>query len=230
MGSLVVAAALRSNPVGAAAWSCALLLSGSALFLFSEPNKWLQRALYAGAFTVSAFPFSVTATGWLSGGTAFWPAFPFLLLSHAMLLAGYIRHAQRTTTQAANENQPIWAKNVYPIGIVLLLFSAILLGIYGWEGALQIGSLIPGLFVLLLVFGLLWLTPRLRILNPVRAHWVRPTSVSWLDWAYQGLWTLYRQLGRINNTFTSLLEGESGIMWTLLFLALFITVFTQRGP
>lgn len=230
MGSLVVAAALRSNPVGAAAWSCALVLSGSALFLFSEPNKWLTRALYAGVFTISALPFSLTATGWLSGGTGFWPTFPILLLSHAMLLAGYIRHAQRTTNRAANENQPIWAKNVYPIGIVLLLITAILLGFYGWEGALQVGSLIPGLIVPLLVFGLLWLTPRLRILNPVRAHWVRPMNASWLDWAYQGLWALYRQLGRISNTFTNLLEGESGIMWTLLFLVLFITVFAQGSP
>ncbi len=41
MGSLGVAAALRSDPVGAAAWSCALILAGSALFLFSSQNKWL---------------------------------------------------------------------------------------------------------------------------------------------------------------------------------------------
>ena len=230
MGSLVVAAALRSNPIGAAAWSCALLLSGSALFLFSEPSKWLTRALYAGVFTLSALPFSVTATGWVSGGTGFWPAFPFLLLSHTMLLAGYIRHAQRTTTRTPNENQPIWAKNVYPIGIMLLLLSAILVGVYGWNGSMQIGNLIPGLITSILAFGLLWLTPRLRVLNPVRAHWVRPTNASWLDWAYQGLWSLYRQLGRISNTITSLLEGESGIMWTMLFLVLFITVFTQGTP
>ena len=79
-------------------------------------------------------------------------------------------------------------------------------------------------------FGLLWLTPRLRILNPLRAHWVRPTNTSWLDWIYQALWNLYRQLGRVSHAFTNLLEGESGIMWTLLFLVLFITVFTQRTP
>lgn len=230
VGSMGVAAALRSNPTGAAAWSCALLLAGSALFLFSEPNKWLRRALYAGVFTLSSLPFSVTATGWVSGGTGSWLAFPILLLSHAMLLAGYIRHAQRTSTRVANENQPIWGKNVFPIGIMLLLVSAILLGFYGWDGSLQFGNPFIALIVSVLAFGLLWLTPRLRILNPVRAHWVRPTNASWLDWAYQGLWSLYRQLGRLSNTLTSLLEGESGIMWTLLILVLFITVFTQRTP
>ena len=78
--------------------------------------------------------------------------------------------------------------------------------------------------------GLLWLTPRARVLNPVRAHWVQPASESWLDWAYQGLWNLYHQMGRLSNAFLGLLEGESGIMWTLLFLVLFMTIFMQRTP
>lgn len=230
MGSLVVAAALRSNPIGAAAWSCALILSGGALFLFSEQNKWLTRVLYVGAFGISSLPFSLTASGWNSGGTGFWLAFPFLLVSHAMLLAGFIRHSQRTGTRIMNTDQPIWARNVYPIGVMLLLVTIILLGLFGWDGSLRFGNLVAGIIVSLLTVGLLWLTPRLRILNPVRAHWVHPTNTSWLDWSYQALWGLYRQMGRVSNALTNLLEGESGIMWTLLFLVLFITVFTQGRP
>jgi hypothetical protein len=230
MGSLVVAAALRSNPIGAAAWSCALILTGGALFLFSEQNRWLTRALYIGAFGLSSLPFSITATGWNNGGTGFWLAFPFLLLSHAMLVAGFIRHAQRTNIRTTNEDQPVWGKNIYPIGILLLLLVIVLLGVFGWPGAMQLGNLIAALIASVLAAGLLWLTPRLRILNPVRAHWVRPTNASWLDWVYAALWSLYRQLGRLSNVFTNLLEGESGIMWTLLFLVLFITVFKRRTP
>lgn len=230
MGSLVVAAALRSNPLGAAAWSCALILTGSALFLFSEQNRWLTRALYVGAFGISALPFSITATGWNSGGTGFWLSFPFLLVTHAMLMAGFVRHAQRTNIRSSNPNQPVWAKNVYPFGIGLLLVITVVLGFFGWDGALQLGNWLPGVIAAAATAGLLWLTPRLRILNPVRAHWVRPTSASWLDWVYAGLWNLYRQLGRVSSTFTSLLEGESGIMWTLLFLVLFMTVFAHRNP
>jgi hypothetical protein len=230
MGSLVVASALRSNPVGAAAWSCALILAGSALFLFSEQNKWLTRALYAGAFGISGLPFSLTASGWVSGGTGFWLSFPFLLLSHAMLIAGYIRHSQRMLTRSVNENKPIWARNVYPIGIMLLLLLTVLLGFFGWAGAMQFGNWIGGSIACLLAVGLLWLTPRARILNPVRAHWVRPTNESWLDWAYQGLWGLFHRMGRLSNAFIGLLEGESGIMWTLLFLVLFISVLMERTP
>lgn len=227
--SLAVAATLRANPMGAAAWGCALILCGGVLFLSSEPNKWLVRGVWVAVFGLSAFPFSLTATGWQSGGASFFLAWVPLVLAQAMLLAGFIRHIQRTARDRYEE-QPIWAKNIYPIGIFLILFTILLLGFFGWDGSLQIGNWIAGLSASFLTFGLLWFTPRLRILNPVRAHWVRPTDPSWLDWIYQGLWNLYRQAGRLSNVFSNILEGESGIMWTLVFLALFISYFTQQGP
>lgn len=233
MGSLAVAAALRANPTGATAWGCGLILAGGALFLSSEQNKWLTRALLIGAWVVSALPFSLTATGWHSGvipPLLAWLAWPFLILAHAMLVAGFVRHSLRTTTRVTVEDQPIWAKNVYPIGIVLLLLTSVLLGLFGWSGTLQIGSWLVALLTSALSIGLIWLTPRLRILNPVRAHWVRPANVSWIEWGYQLLWNLYRGLGRISNVISRVLEGESGVMWTLLFLVLFITFFAQRSP
>jgi len=230
MGSLAIAAALRGNPVGATAWSCALILVGSTLFLTSVQNKWLERALFIGVGALSALPLSLTATGWVSAGSRFWYAMPFLIASHAMLLAGLVRHIQRSATRATFDSQPLWARNVYPIGIMILLITTIGLSLFGWGGTLQMGNLFAGLSASLLAVGLLWLTPRFRILNPVRAHWVRPTDPSWLDWGYQAIWNTYRQLSRLSNTFSNLLEGESGIMWTLLFLALFISFFTQRSP
>lgn len=233
IGSLAVAAALRANSAGATAWGCSLILSGGALFLSSEPNKWLNRALMIGTLGISALPLSLTATGWNSRSPytwIAWLAWPFLIFTHAMLMAGFIRHSLRTVNRVSSEDQPIWAKNVYPIGISLLLLMTILLGLFGWNGTLQVGNWFIGVIVALLTFGLLWLSPRLRILNPVRAHWVRPTSASWLDRGYQALWNLYHLLGRVSNVISNVLEGQSGIMWTLLFLALFISFFVKRNP
>ena len=230
MGSLAVAAALRGNSLGAAAWGCALLLSGSLLFLASEPGVWLARLSLSGALIVSALPFTATATGWESSNGSFWFVIPFLVAAQAMLLAGFIRHGLRIPARASYENQPIWGRNVYPAGLGLLVLTGLLLGFFGWEGALQTGAWVTGFVASLLSLGLLWLTPRLRILNPVRAHWVRPASSSWLEWIYRSLWRVYRQFGRLSALFTNVLEGESGIMWTLLFLALFISMFAQRTP
>ena len=231
MGSLAVAAALRANPVGATAWSCGLILAGGALFLSSEQNKWLSRALLIGAWGLSALPFSLTATGWNSGivpPLLGWLSWPFLMAAHAMLIAGFVRQSWRVATHVSDEDQPIWAKNVYPIGISLLLLVIVLLGLFGWDGTMQFGNLFVAILTSLLIIGLVWLTPRLRILNPVRAHWVRPANGSWLDSAYQVLWNLYRQLGRASNVISNMLEGDSGVMWTLLVLALFASFFARN--
>lgn len=230
MGSLALAAALRANPVGAAAWSVALILAGGALFLTSAQTRWLERALLVGVWAISSIPFSLTAAGWVSHGSSFWYALPILLLTHAMLIAGLVRHIQRSSTRTVFDTQTFWARNVYPIGVMILLLTMLGITFLGWDGSLQIGNWILGPGASLLAVGLIWLTPRLRIFNPVRAHWVRPANPSWLDWIYQTLWSGYQQLSQLGNALSSVLEGESGIMWTLLFLTLFISFFTRRGP
>ena len=116
------------------------------------------------------------------------------------------------------------------MGVGVVLITILGLSFLGWDGTLKIGIWFTGLLAAFLTVGLLWLTPRFRILNPVRAHWVRPANPTWLDWGYQAIWNSYQQLSRLSNSFSNLLEGESGIMWTLLFLVLFISFFTQRSP
>lgn len=230
LGSLAVASALRGNPIGATAWSCALILSGGALFLASAESRWLDKILFIGVWGISSMPFSLTASGWISQGATFWYAVPFLIAAQVMLLAGYIRHSQRSAARTSFENQPIWGKTVYPFGIYIILLTILTLGLFGWNGTLQFGIWLVAIIASILTFGLLWLVPRVRILNPVRAHWVRSTDSTWLDVFYQTIWELYRGVRRVTNTFSNVLEGESGIMWTLLFLVLFISIFTQGTP
>ena len=230
LGALAVAAALRGNPIGAAAWSCALILSGSALFLASAESKWLDRALLIGLWGISALPFSLTATGWINNNGRLWYVMPFLLVAQAGLLAGFIRQSQRSASRTTFENQPIWARNVYPLGVYIILAVTLILGLIGWDGTLKFGNWVAGLIAPLLTFGLLWLMPRLRILNPVRAHWIRPTENTWLNFINQSLWGSYRIIRRGTTILSNVLEGESGIMWTLLFLVLFISILGQGTP
>ena len=187
LGSLAVAAALRANSIGATAWSCALILAGAALFLSSANNQWVERALFIGVMG-NFIPAVFAHCNWMGQWReSFWFAIPLLIVAHAMLMTGFIRHIQRPSARTNFDDQPIWAKNVYPIGIVILLLTILMLGFFGWKGILQFGNWIASLSASLLTLGLLWLTPRLRILNPVRAHWVRPSNPSWLDLVYQGL-------------------------------------------
>jgi len=227
MSALAVSAALTANPIAAVAWGCALILAGGALFLISVQQTILSRVALIGAWGISALPFSLTASAWTS--TTNW-LFPFLLLAQAILAAGWIRHILRPSARLSYESQAAWARGAYLTGIGLLLFTIVFLGFFGWNGSLQLGNWIIGLIASLLTFGLVWAMPRIRTLNPARAHWIQPASSSWLERAYRVLWDLYRQLGQITQAVTTILEGNSGIMWTLLFLALFISLMTQRNP
>lgn len=229
LGGLAVASALRGDPLGATAWSCALMLSGSSLFLVSAESRWQDKVLLIGAWGVSALPFSLTASGWNSAGRL-WYATPFLVAAQVMLLAGYIRMSRRALNLPQNPNQPIWGKNVYPLGMYFILLTILLLGFYGWEGALQSGNWIAALLASLLTLGMLRLMRRVRLLNPVRAHWVRSAEASWLEAVYGTIWELYRTLRRVFTLFSNVLEGESGVMWTVLFLVLFITFLIQGAP
>jgi hypothetical protein len=154
---------------------------------------------------------------------------PFVIAAQALIIAGFIRHALRPSGRDTLSSQPSWARAVYPAGIILLLTIQLILGFIGWDGASQIGAWLQAILVSLLTFGLVWATPRLRILNPIRAHWVNPATSS-TNSIYSGLWTLYRGLGRISQAINVTLEGEGGIMWTLLFLIIFISLLTQRLP
>jgi hypothetical protein len=119
-------------------------------------------------------------------------------------------------------------RNVYPAGIGLLLLTILLLGIWGWDGAGRIGGWLPAAVSAILALALIWATPRVRLLNPIRAHWVRADRSLWLRGMYRLFAGLYRSLDALSESISTALEGEGGIMWTLLFLALFIS-FMIRG-
>jgi hypothetical protein len=226
LAALSVTSALSGNPLGAVAWGCALVLVGGALFLASVQQVWLNRALLIGAWSLSALPFSLTASAWL-GNLGFF--IPFVIAAQALIIAGFIRHALRPSGRDSLDSQPSWARAVYPAGIIFLLAIQLLLGFIGWDGALQIGAWLQAIIVSLLTFGLVWATPRFRILNPIRAHWVTPPT-SQSNSIYSSLWGIYRALGRISQAVNITLEGEGGIMWTLLFLVIFISLLTQGIP
>lgn len=234
--ALAMASALRANPVGAVAWGCALILAGGALFLSSAHHLWLKRTLWLGLWGISAFPLTLTSTGWdnnagLDGGLfTFGVIWPLLLVAQVFLLAGYYRHLTRLSAQPPLDTLDRAARLMYPLGIGVLLFVLTLLGLWGWKGASQIGAWLPSLVSALLASIVLWLWPRLSLLAPVRAHWVRPAgAVTWMDWLFNLLWGLYRLFGRLTHALLVILEGEGGVLWALLFLVFFLTVLIQKG-
>lgn len=226
IASLSVISALSGNSLGAIAWGCALILLGGSLFLSSVQNTWISRALLVNTFSLSTLPFSLTASAWLSSLGIF---YPFVAISQALIMAGYIRHALRPSGKDSLDDQPNWTRTVYPAGIILLIAIQFLLGFIGWDGARQIGAWLMAVIASLLTFGLLWAIPRFRIFNPVRAHWVTP--VTELPANIYGLfWNAYYALRQLTSAIANTLEGDGGLMWTLLFLILFVSIMAGGAP
>jgi hypothetical protein len=149
-------------------------------------------------------------------------------LAQALIMAGYIRHALRTSGRESFEAQPMWTNTVYPAGIGLLILMELLLGLIGWDGARQTGALLLAITASVLTFGLFWATPRFGIFNPVRTNRAGSTSSAETG-GYGFLWGIYQFVSQISSTISNTLEGDGGLMWTLLFLVLFVSVMAQGG-
>jgi hypothetical protein len=242
--SLAVAAALLFQPGACLAWGLVSLLPGGLIFTLWPRHRNLLPFALLGLLGLTALPFTPAWNGTgiylfsaglvqISGKPeplfrALLPLISLLyLIAHAMLIAGYLRHA----LAGSSENPaPIerWVWLVYPTG--LALFALTHLGI-GWTSLPQFEALpwpawISGIAATLL--GLLIWRLSLRLRRPAAATSPMQTPSTWvrllsLNWLYRSFWHAYRLLSRLVSLVSAILEGEGGILWTLVILALLLT-------
>jgi hypothetical protein len=230
MGSLALVAALQGNSVGSAAWGSAFIFAGGLASLYTFHQRRLAALLLAASFILSALPFSLTATGWSAGPPVAWFMWIPLVTVEALMLAGYLSSVLRQG-DSSSENPPSWAQVTYPTGLLLLALSGLVLGFVGWAGAGEIGVLPAAMVATLLGTGLGWFFWRIpglqRVIRPVvesgRRLAGRPAST--FDTLAAAIWTAYRFLRRIAGLLAAALEGEGGLLWTLVLLVLLASIF-----
>lgn len=232
LSALAVAATLRGNPAGSAAWGAALVLLGGLSFLYSVRPVWLTRILAGFGLLFLTLPFSFTASGWLGSLPLPWFLWPLFLAAHLFLVGGYLRHLFRPAEPVFAE-LPTWAQASYPVGLGLLAVTALVFGLWGWPGARQLG--LWGLALLLVVLAALGLLLALRLRlfssaesasEPAVLHQSR--FALFQEALATFFWALYRALGRLFSFVSSLFEGDGGLLWTLLLLILFLTFLRGR--
>jgi hypothetical protein len=201
------------------------------LFLYSSRQVWFTR-LFAGlALGLLALPFTLTSAGWMGEFPLPWFFWPLFLAAHAMLVAGYIRHLFRPGDTPFAE-LPRWAQAAYPVGLGAIVITVILSGLWGWPGAWQLGNWIVGLVMVALAGLVGGLFLRLRQVLGAQT----PTATPPIDSRFSRLqesfarllWGAYRLVGRFMIYLSNLLEGDGGLLWTLLLLVLFITILRGR--
>lgn len=236
LAAMAIACVLRGQPQASAAWGVTLILSGGVIFLFSAWRpEWLV-LLALGALGLSGLPYSPGASGWL--GLMKLPL-DFLaiiyLLAHSLLMLGYLRHGL-TQGRLSEDESERWMQIIYPAGLLLMLATQWLIGIFGWPGSFTQGTWWPGTASLLLA-GVGFAVLRLRG-NP------SPSEVGnkpWffalvdrvgkilgaffrLEWLYQVFGFLFRLVQITVGFVAQILEGEGGVLWALLLMVLLISL------
>jgi hypothetical protein len=220
--SLSVSAALMQNPLGSAAWGSACLFAGGLLFLYSHRNRVLTITLLIAAFILSSLPFSLTATGWPEDLSRIWMTLIFLIPLQSLLTAGYIRTIALEEKENL-DNQPRWVNVFYPMGLVSLALSGLVLGITGWEGASQLGGWIPAAIGAVLTIIITFVLVRIPIPPPLDSSLLK-RPVAWAGIFITLWWGLYRMLRRLLDILTTTFEGDGGVLWTILFLIVFVSI------
>jgi hypothetical protein len=229
MGSLAAVAILRANPLGATASGNAMVLAGSALFLATTHERRLNRAVVCAVLFCSGLPLTLTAAAWIGNGRAEGVLLPAFLLAQAMLLAGFFHFAW---TGYAATPPPAAASSLggfYRSGIVLPLVVGLVLGLWGWPGASQLGTLGPTAVVILATGALLWGKRRIGLLTPSPMRWTPRAAERLLSTMEHELARFQDMTHRVAMTITRTLEGEAGILWSLVVLVLFVSLIADRA-
>jgi len=225
IAGMCFAAALQVQPKAVLAWGLVLLYPGAVLFLSSVRTKWMLPIGVLSLFTLSALPFSPAYSG-LRMYQPFQLLLVLLPLAHALLIFGYLRYMLRQTEPFSGVEP--WVRVVYIIGLVLLPINHILASFLGpgipAEGRIPIWPLLALVAAAAVGVAAYW-----RKLVIPDSLFVQLDKVFSLRWVYRVLGWIYAAVGQLANEITQLLEGDGGVLWTLLFLVILVSILGQLG-
>jgi hypothetical protein len=227
LASLAVASAVLGQPGASQAWGLILLLSGAILFLYSARRPPLLLLLLVSALFMSGLPFTPSWEAMRLYTSPIHPLMGLYLLAHALLLVGYYRHAFRPGDMLPDAQRWVWV--IYPLGLALLLVSHLAIHFRAGLALADVPfqSWIAGGLAVLLSAGLGFLNTRLPALpSGLRS---RLELVLSLQWLYRPAWVFYKSTGWVVARITDLLEGEGGVLWALVVLALLFSILRQSG-
>ena len=237
LSAFAIQSALNGQAEASRVWGLALLLSGSLLFLFDPPIRRIRYLPALGLLGFIGLPYTLAASGW----DGILPqSFNFIsivmIVTHALLVLGYIRYiinADSTVTGLEKH-----ARITFPLGLVTIVQTILVLGIVGWPGVLTTGNLWASLISLALVVigvflgwrlnfrmdteGLGQRIPFFRPILTILEFFRKVLSLSWLSDLGK---KISKSLADLLKFFSLILEGDGGILWSLVFLVLLGILF-----
>jgi formate hydrogenlyase subunit 3/multisubunit Na+/H+ antiporter MnhD subunit len=246
--SLALLAALNGGQaagVGVLAFGLALILGGAALFLhngYHESEKGWLAASISGALVLAGLPITV---GFVAAATLYqalavsgsWILLVVCVIGQLLLAASYVRLIFWPGEEMSKGEPALGV--AYLFGLALPVLFAVVTGLATGALTKAFGASIPGLLSSENLTGLgavlaaaiggvgLW-----QFENVIRGRaeraWGSVTSAARLDWLYIAFWEVYRTFGRTLRTAADIVEGEGGVLWTIVVALLVWLLFRNR--
>lgn len=242
LSAFALQSALNGQPENSRVWGLALLLTGGVLFLFDPPIRRIRFIPLLGLIGLLGLPYTLAASGWSSIlGDQVSIASITMILCHAMLVGGYLRYILEANSTVTGLEK--YARITYPLGLILLVQTMLVLNLVGWSGVLTVGTWWGSVASLALVLlgGLLTKQLGLRLTSTEfkekipfyrLGHRVLETLrvIFSLNWLYAIARWLFARLSNAADFFRQVIEGEAGVLWSLFFLLVIATlIYTQVG-
>lgn len=228
---------LKGNAALTPCWAAVMAGVGSLNFLNTSRGRIPCAAVLMGAVLLAGAPGSLILLGWTGlSATGFDISTLIAAGGMVLVLTGLAENAI-DCPEDEFAMQEGWIRLVYMLGFFNLLLSLIIEAIWSGAFALLSGWWI-GVAVLILAAALIFIRKR-KI--AVRLPLPKPLKLILEDlgkilsgffgftWLYRILFFLYSLLQRLVNSIVLLFEGEGGVLWSLLLLALLASVLGGGG-
>jgi hypothetical protein len=233
LASLALASAARGQSAASLAWGAAALFPGGLFGLASSRPRGLALLWLLGLFSISALPFS---PAWAGAGLYALPLRPVLvvlLAGQAIFLAGTLRHLLLRLPPPPTGSER-WVSSLYLSGLLLLIASHFTAAWFIRQepvvtGQYQVGWIETGISMVALGLAVVTTPLYLRRRRRPSGQNSRLTAFLELAWMYALLEAVFRGLERLIAAVGSGLEGRAGILWTILALALLVSLFASLG-
>ena len=240
LASIAIFSLLRGYPASSIPWGIAMLLVGGSFMLFTSRNPRILFIPLLACFGLSGISFTPAASGWTG---LVYPNFNFfsflLILAHLFLIIGFLRFIFREGETF--EGFERWVEAVYPAGLIVLVITHWITGVFGWPGSFTPGIWWVGWISILLILFYFLLGRRLLLdenRKDVILNWqnvfltnlgrplLRFLELTWLNHL---LSFIFKVVGGLLQFISSIFEGNGGVLWALLFLALMVSIISSGG-
>jgi len=239
--AFAVQSALNGHPGASRVWGLGLLLSGSILFLFNPPIRRILFLPFIGLLGFIGLPYTFAASGW-EGLLPEQINFTWIVmaLTHAFLVIGYLRFLLRSDSTVTGLEK--YARITFPLGLVVLIQTILVLNLAGWPGVLTPGNYLGCGISLLIVLVALFLgwkfgfrtdstkipetIPFYRLISLVINSLRQFLSLNWVTTLFLKIFNALNNLGSFLN---QILEGDGGILWSLVFIVILSIIFLSIG-